>query len=97
MTVDRTILRNYNVDMKTRLVQIGNSKGVRIPKPYLAESNLTDEVELEVRPHQIIIRSTSKPRQGWEDALRKMVKRGGEGLLDPEAPTEWEKTEWQWK
>ncbi len=29
-----------------RLVQIGNSRGVRIPKPLIEEAGLTDEVEL---------------------------------------------------
>ena len=49
--------------MITRLVPIGNSRGVRIPKPLLAESGLGDQVELQVKRGEIrIIPATSTTR-----------------------------------
>ena len=51
--------------MKTRIVRIGNSQGVRIPKPLLQQSGLGEEVELAVENGTIVIRPTSRPREGW--------------------------------
>jgi antitoxin component of MazEF toxin-antitoxin module len=50
--------------MKAKVINIGNSRGVRIPKPLLEESGLGTEVELEVRKGEIRIRSAplKKPK-----------------------------------
>ena len=77
--------------MKTRIVKIGNSQGVRIPKLLLERSNLAEEVELEAQDDRIIIRSTRQPRQGWESAFRAMAERGDDELLDKESPA---RTRW---
>ena len=84
--------------MKTRIVKIGNSQGIRIPKLLLERSHLAEEVELEAEDHRIIIRSTKQPRQDWEDAFRSMAERGGDALLDKNllAQTRWDEDEWQW-
>ena len=84
--------------MKTRIVKIGNSQGVRIPKLLLERSNLAEEVELEAQDHQIIIRSAKQPRQDWESAFRVMAERGDDQLLDKNllAHTRWDEDEWQW-
>ncbi len=48
--------REYNViTMMTTLVSIGNSRGIRIPKPLLSLSGIVDEVELFVRKGEIRI------------------------------------------
>lgn len=49
--------------MKTRLLQIGNSRGIRLPKTVLAEAQLQDEVELQAEPGRIVIRSAKRPRE----------------------------------
>ncbi|GAC1446272.1 MAG: AbrB/MazE/SpoVT family DNA-binding domain-containing protein [Pyrinomonadaceae bacterium] len=84
--------------MRTRIVKIGNSQGVRIPKLFLEQSNLAEEVELEAQDNQIIIRSLRRPRQDWENAFRAMAERGDDSLLDENslAQTRWDKDEWQW-
>jgi antitoxin MazE len=54
--------------MKTRIIGIGNSRGIRIPKSFLQRSKLTEEVEIEAFDSYIVIRSTAKkPREGWEE------------------------------
>ena len=69
--------------MKTRIIKIGNSQGIRIPKLLLEQSRLGEEVELEVRDSQIVIRPAgSRPRQGCEEAFRAMSERGDDRLLD---------------
>ena len=84
--------------MRTRIVKIGNSQGVRIPKLLLERSNLAEEVELEAEDDRIIIRSTKQPRQDWERAFRAMAERGDDSLLDNSflAQTRWDEDEWKW-
>jgi antitoxin MazE len=84
--------------MKTRIVKIGNSRGVRIPKLLLERSSLAEEVELEAEDGRIIIRSTKQPRQDWERAFRVMAERGDDSLIDDGslARTQWDEDEWQW-
>ena len=84
--------------MKTRIVKIGNSQGIRIPKLLLERSNLAEEVELEAEDNRIIIRSSRHPRQDWEAAFRSMGARGDDSLLDNAllAQTQWDENEWEW-
>jgi antitoxin MazE len=83
--------------IKTRLVKIGNSHGVRIPKLILDQLNLSADVELEIQGDQLIIRSGTHARADWADHFRKMAQHGDDRLLDPDInTTEWEATEWQW-
>jgi antitoxin MazE len=84
--------------MKTRIVRIGNSQGVRIPKLLLERSNLADEVELQAHDNQIIIRSAREPRQGWGKQFQIMAAQGDDRLLDGDSllPTQWDSEEWQW-
>lgn len=84
--------------MKTRIVKIGNSQGIRIPKLLLERSNLVEEVELEAQDNRIIIRASKQPREGWEKAFRAMAERGDDELLDKRlhAQTRWDGDDWQW-
>lgn len=84
--------------MKTRIVRIGNSRGIRIPKLLLERSNLAEEVELQAHDNQIIIRSAREPRQGWENVFQAVAARGDDGLLDNDSlrQTRWDVEEWQW-
>jgi len=83
--------------VKTRIIRIGNSQGVRIPKPLLEQSGITDEVELEIEDKKIIIHAADDPRRGWEQAFLAMAQHGDDTLLDPELPEpDWDHEEWQW-
>lgn len=83
--------------MKSRIVRIGNSRGVRIPRLLLEQSGLGEEVEIEAQAGQIIIRSAERPRQGWEAAFAEMARHGDDVLLDPEVSgsAEWDDEEWE--
>jgi len=82
--------------VKTRIIQIGNSQGIRIPKPILEQLGFTDEVELEVLPDQLVVRSVHQARQQWDEAFKAMAEAGDDQLLDDEpfTLTEWEESEW---
>lgn len=82
--------------MKTKLVSIGNSRGVRLPKPLILQAGLKDEVDLRVRNGAIIISQASSPRDGWSDAAKTMRLRGDDTLLDPTTSTYFDEKEWQW-
>ena len=82
--------------MKARIVRIGNSQGIRIPKPLLEQSGLGDEVELEVLPDQIVIRAASRARAGWDEAFRAMAAEGDDELIDSAPPSAWDDEEWAW-
>ncbi len=82
--------------MKTRLIRIGNSRGVRLPKLLIEEAGLTEEVELEVRDGTIVVARVSACRSGWAEAARQMHERGEDVLLDPVATTRFDEEEWEW-
>jgi antitoxin MazE len=73
--------------MKVRLVRIGNSRGVRLPKTIIAQAGLTDEVELGVKDGAVVIARATSARAGWAEAAREMRRRGEDRLLDAPAPT----------
>lgn len=85
--------------MKSAIIKIGNSHGLRIPKPILEQCGFQGEVELTVQDHELIITSIKKPRDTWEKAFKAMTENTDDVLLDPEFPsaTKWDEEEWEWK
>jgi antitoxin MazE len=83
--------------MKTKLVRIGNSRGVRIPKPLLEQAGLENEVLLRVVEEGIVIEAADKPRAGWGEAARILHERREDGLLDDITATDFDETEWVWE
>ena len=83
--------------LKTKIVRIGNSRGVRIPKPLLEEAGLEDEVNLRVVEDAIVIEAAHQTRAGWSDAARTLHEREGDELLDEVTPTRFDETEWKWE
>lgn len=85
--------------MKARIVRIGNSKGIRIPKPLIEQTGLSDEVTIEAVGSRLVIRAAQRPRAGWAEAFQGMAAVGDDLLLDGNGTTtdEWDKREWQWR
>ena len=84
--------------MKTRIVKIGNSQGIRIPKPVLEQTGLEGEVEIEVQDHSLVISRADRPRRGWDEAFRSMAEHGDDHPLDaPLTPSRWDEDEWEWE
>ena len=75
---------------------MGNSRGVRLPKPLIDQAGLSDEVDLELRGNTIVIAARPAARLGWAEAARKLRAEGGDQLLDPPTSTCFDETEWQW-
>lgn len=82
--------------IRTRIVKIGNSQGVRIPKLLLEQSGIQTEVEIEVQGDHLTIRTASRLRAGWDEAFAVMAEEHDDVLLDDVNATDWDQVEWEW-
>lgn len=85
--------------MIARLIQIGNSKGVRIPKNVIDKYNLVDELEIVESEEGIIIKPVSKVRNGWDEMFKKANASGekDDDFSDFMSVTnEFDSSEWNW-
>ena len=83
--------------MKTALVRIGNSRGIRIPKPLIEQCKLGDTVELQAEDDRLVITGNRVPRQGWNEAFREAGQAEGDHLLlEPLPPNQFDREEWKW-
>jgi antitoxin MazE len=82
--------------VKTQIIKIGNSRGIRIPKLLIDQVGLGTEVEIAAQKDQLVIRPTSRPRSGWDEKFSAMAGRGDDRLLDEQVLTRWDKSEWKW-
>jgi antitoxin MazE len=88
--------------IRTQLVQIGNSRGVRIPRALLDQLHLTGSIEMEVQDAQLVLRAGKNPRAEWPAQFHEMAAPGNYPLTDAGLDgvelvlTDWEETEWEW-
>ncbi|MXW58478.1 MAG: AbrB/MazE/SpoVT family DNA-binding domain-containing protein [Acidimicrobiia bacterium] len=83
--------------MDAMIVKVGNSRGVRIPKPLIEEAGLGEQVSLRVVEEGLLIEPRTEPRLGWAEAAR-LGREGGEGALDEAwGPTRFDSVEWEWE
>jgi len=85
--------------MRARVIKIGNSQGLRIPKPFLEQTGILDDVEMEIEKNQIIIRPILKAREGWDKAFKTMAESGDDKpvIKDQDIAHSWDEEEWQWE
>lgn len=82
--------------MRTRIVRIGNSQGVRIPRHLIEQARLPEEVELRVEADQIVIAPARPRREGWAEAAAAARAAEADELLDAPVPTRINEAEWIW-
>ncbi len=82
--------------MKTKIVRIGNSRGIRIPKPLLEGAGLGDEVELRITKNGLVLERVGRARAGWGDAARDLAASSATIDSDPFLSTMFDDTEWEW-
>jgi antitoxin MazE len=85
--------------LTTKIIRIGNSQGIRIPKTILEQCHLGTEVILEPGEDRLVVRRGGQGlRAGWDEAFRRMAREADDVLLDAESvhPTEWDEAEWSW-
>ena len=79
-----------------KIVRIGNSQGVRIPKPLIEQAGVGEEIEMTVVGQTIVIRAASSPRAGWSQAFAEMAATEDDVLLDDSVATRFDVEEWEW-
>jgi antitoxin MazE len=86
------------LQVRSKLVKIGNSQGIRIPRPLLEQLGLEvgEEVEMRVEEDRLFIQAARKPRQGWDIDFTRMATEGDDTLLDEILSTAWDAEEWEW-
>jgi antitoxin MazE len=81
---------------KARLIRIGNSRGVRLPKALIEQAQLSDEVELTAERGRVIVQAVREPRIGWAEAAKRMHESEDDRLLDAPTSTRFDDEEWTW-
>lgn len=83
--------------MKAELIRIGNSRGIRIPKPIIDQCGLGRVVELRVERNSLVVSPQRRLRQGWKEAFEAAgPSTHDELLLEESAPSEFDLNEWNW-
>lgn len=90
-------MTEHDETVASKIVRIGNSQGVRIPKPLLEQAGLEGRVRLRVVEAGILIERRGAVRDGWREAAERIRARGETDLLDEPAATEFDTTEWSWE
>ena len=82
--------------MKTDLIRIGNSRGIRVPKPFIEQCGLRDAVDLRVENERIIISPQRQTRAGWEEQFQAAGSSSNDELLLDAGLNEFDGKEWRW-
>lgn len=82
--------------VRSRIVRIGNSRGIRLPKPLIEQAGLSDEVELRVEHGQIVIAAPHTTRAGWAEAAQH-ARAAGDDQLESSGVTRFDDTGWEWR
>lgn len=67
--------------MELSVINIGNSKGIRLSKTILEKYNIQDKIELILEKGFIVLKPKAEPRKNWENAFKKMHDNGDDELL----------------
>jgi antitoxin MazE len=82
--------------MRARLIRIGNSRGIRIPKPLLEQVGLRDTVQIRAEKGRLVIQPDKVLPQGWTEAFRAMAERGDDRPLLDQTTNVFDTKEWKW-
>jgi antitoxin MazE len=82
--------------MLVSVVQIGNSKGIRLPKAIIEQCEIDDKLDMEIIDNEIILKPVKKkPRDGWAEKFKMMTKNGDDKLvIDDKIDIDMKNWEW---
>ena len=89
--------RGTDRSVRTKIVQMGDSRGVRIPKTLIEEARLGENIRLRVVASGILIERGSPVRAGWAEAAARLRSQGDDQLLDEALPSDFDQEEWDWE
>ena len=81
--------------MNLKLIRIGNSQGVRIPRSVIEQAELGTDLELEIVDGDVVIRPSRQARSGWSAAAKSCHENGDDVFDDwdnaaPDFAGDWE-------
>jgi len=82
--------------MRTKIIRVGNSHGIRIPRPLLEQVGLKDTVELRAEEGRLIIRPGRALREGWEEAFAANPPQGDDLGEFREMTNRFDREAWKW-
>lgn len=82
--------------IRARIIRIGNSRGLRLPKALIEQAELSEDVELHAERGRLIVQAVREPRVGWADAAKQVRQAGDDKLLDEPTSTRFDEEEWSW-
>ena len=82
--------------MKVELIRVGNSRGIRIPKPIIEQCGFEDVVELQIESDRLVIAAARQPREGWEEAFRAAGSSDQDELWLQAPSNQFDREEWRW-
>jgi len=82
--------------MKTDIIKIGNSRGIRLPKSVLDQCHIEKEVNMEIKNDNIILKPiNTQPRKNWNKYFVKMSINKDDTLLIPDK-IDIDHRDWEW-
>ena len=83
--------------MKIKLINIGNSKGLRLPKTIIQQYKIGEDLQIELQEDGILLKPLTKPRTGWSEQFENAVKPNEKQEKNwIEARNRFDKEEWTW-
>ena len=84
--------------MRLKVIDIGNSKGIRFPQALIQQYNLTSEINVELKKEGILITPTQKSRAGWEEQFKQATNKiSSEEKTWMDTDNTFDEEEWTWK
>ncbi len=84
--------------MTIKLIKIGSSRGVRLPKKLIEKFNFGDELEMEIKKDGLLLKKSANPRLGWYQNIQQELKNEDftEDLIPGSFKNEFDESDWQW-
>jgi antitoxin MazE len=82
--------------LRTQIIKIGNSRGIRLPKVLIEQVGLGSEVEISIEGNTLVLRPVGQARQGWDAGFAAMAEHQDDHLLDETISSQWDESEWEW-
>ncbi len=83
--------------MLVELVRIGNSRGIRIPKPMIEQCGFGERVDLRMERDRLVVSPDHPPRSGWAETFRAAGSAASDEVPLEAAPSnKFDREEWRW-
>lgn len=83
--------------MKIPIIRIGNSKGIILSKTILERYGFGEKLEIFMENDHLKLKPLPPPREGWEEAFRKMHEEGDDRLIGDDILDDDHLEEWDWQ